>query len=423
MSTNQTQIDVIAHLEKLLYEHETVILPMFGGFTTTRVAAAVDYVGGSVAPPSRSLAFNENLTVDDGILVHEIAQSHGISQEEARQAILDFVEKVKYSLNHRDIVSFEGVGRLYKNYAQKIQFLPDTSNFNTESYGLQSLQFSPVARSGQSDEPVPAAAAPAAPPAPAPLPAAEPVAETPEPVPEPAPPAPAPAVEPPPPVVANVPPPPSPVIERSQPSSSSPFRSMGFFALALLIFAVGVGIYLVNRYKKSATPTLAEQGIEANDEPVSALPTPGTAMTEAQKKAEEQIAGEKPAAPKTDSDSDKDAPDEAEEVTAKKLEAAEKQAKAAKEKEKKTAEKKEKVADEGGSKRCVLVIGMFKSEDNVKKLLSKLKKNGYDTYHRKVSGSHQVGVEFDYDNLSEVQQKIEALQKLTGEDSIWIKKK
>ncbi len=406
MEKTQQQVDIVAHLEKLLFEHETVIIPTFGGFTATRSAAAVDMVGGLVAPPSKSLAFNENLTVDDGILVHEIATTYGLENDDARQVIIDFVTQTKDALSNRDIVTFNGIGRLYKNYAQKIQFLPDTANFNTDSFGLPPLQFSPVARGSENGTPPPVAT---------PAPTAS------NPIPSFTPPQPAQTeVQKPAPAVtrslssAETPPAPAPIQRSVQ--SGSPMRSMSVFLVGLLVFAVAVGIYLAKRKSAAAGLTNATPTEQPS---TSALPTPGTIMDEAQKRAENEIANTKPTAPAADSDNDKDVADEAEEVTAKKLEAA--AAEKSKAKNDKSAAKNE-IADEGGDKRCVLIIGTFQDKNNVNKLIAKLKKNGYDTYHRFVKG-HQVGVEFNYDNLTEVQAKIEDLQNLTGQKDIWIKKR
>ena len=137
-------IDISTHIDKLLFLHDTVIIPGFGAFTATKSPATVDYGGGTIAPPSKTLTFNENLSVDDGILAHDVAQSYGLSTEEARKMIEEFVDKTQALLNQREIVSIPSIGRLYKNYVQKIQFLPDTTNYNSASYGLPPLQFSPI---------------------------------------------------------------------------------------------------------------------------------------------------------------------------------------------------------------------------------------------------------------------------------------
>ncbi len=141
------QIDIPAHIEKLLFLHDALVIPGLGGFTATRTPASTDYVGGTVNPPAKTLAFSENLTVDDGLLTADIANAHGLSTEDAGRTLEEFVEKMRDLLNQREIVTLPGVGRLYKNYVQKIQFLPDATNFNAAAYGLPPLQFSPIARS------------------------------------------------------------------------------------------------------------------------------------------------------------------------------------------------------------------------------------------------------------------------------------
>ncbi len=141
------QIDIPAHIEKLLYLHDSLVVPGFGGFTATRTPATTDYIGGSVNPPSKTLVFSENLVIDDGLLTADIADAHGITTEDAGKAVEAFVEKMRALLDQREIVTLPGVGRLYKNYVQKIQFLPDATNFNAASYGLPPLQFSPITRS------------------------------------------------------------------------------------------------------------------------------------------------------------------------------------------------------------------------------------------------------------------------------------
>ena len=103
--------------------------------------------------------------------------------EEARRVVTEFVEQIQNLLNQREIVTLPNIGRLYKNYMQKIQFLPVANNFNAASYGLPPLQFSPIARSREVIEPVVTPVEPPVPVAETPKTpvldtAAEPVAET-----------------------------------------------------------------------------------------------------------------------------------------------------------------------------------------------------------------------------------------------------
>lgn len=396
------QIDIAAHIEKLLFEHETLIVPGFGGFTATRAAAAVDFVGGTVAPPAKSLAFNENLTVDDGILVHDVAHAHGVGNDEARAAIQQFVDSTKEALGRREIVTFAGIGRLYKNYAQKIQFLPDTTNFNTESYGLPPLQFSPLARARETNEAVPSASASStatqAPPTAAPPP----------------PPATAPA----PPTSVPKPQSPPPVVERTQ-VGNSPLRSMTTFIVALLVFALAVSLYLMKRNRDAraaAQEAVVETPAEQTPAPSSVLPGPGNLIAEAERAAASEKSATAQPAPGIEKEAD-DTADEVEEAAAKRAQATENQSK-----NPSPASDEDVAASPQDGKRCVLIIGTYQKKENATKLLDKLKATGWDTYYRLQKG-HQVGVEFQYRTMSDIQEKIKQLQADTGEDDIWIKRK
>jgi hypothetical protein len=402
------QIDIAAHIEKLLFEHETLIIPTFGGFTSTRSPAAVDFVGGAVAPPGKTLAFNENLTIDDGILVHEISHACGISNDDARRLVLDFVESTKEALNQREIVTFPGVGRLYKNYAQKVQFLPDTTNFNTDSYGLPPLQFSPIARSRDQEEAVPAARSNGS------AIVAPPVVET----------ATTTIVAPPTltvplpstPTNGYIAPATEPTVERTQ--KTNPMRSISAFGIGLLVFALGTGIYLMkNRKANPSTATTTETGA-----PMSVLPTASEVIGKVEEEAAKKEEEKKKAAASTaaNDDKDDDTADEVEEATAKKMEATKKGSSTTK--EEKVKEISKTAEPSNGEKRCVLVVGTYQDKVNAMKLLAKIEAAGFDSYYR-IQKGHQVGIEFNYKEMVDIQNQMKALEKATGESNIWIKKK
>lgn len=413
------QIDIAAHIEKLLFEYETVIIPGFGGFTTTKYPAAVDMVGGSVAPPTKSISFNENLTVDDGILVHQIAHHTGLSSDEARRSILEYVEKVKTALDQREIINIAGIGRLYKNYAQKIQFLPDATNFNSESFGLPALQFAPVARARQVAEPTPSVETPVYETStvtdPAPVAAesnmaeisvndaftavptlAQPTGELPVPAADQA-------------VQNNYT---APIREKSG------FNSMPLFLGALGLFTLAVALWYFQKKKTEHPLVVAKDAVTT---PVDKPTTPlggVTDLNEVEKNAKkkvEQPAKEAAIADKDEDPSNGDTSDEVEEAAIKRREA-ESKSKIEPTKDKALAQE----VDSG--KRCVLVVGTYQEKANAQKVIDKIKGAGLDLYYRHQKG-HQVGIEFNYENMTEVQEKIKTLQQLTGEDEIWIKRK
>jgi hypothetical protein len=74
-------------------------------------------------------------------------QERHCSEAEARDWIEQCVNEIQAHLGQREIVALANIGRLYKNYLQKIQFLPDAANFSRDSFGLPPIQFSPLSRS------------------------------------------------------------------------------------------------------------------------------------------------------------------------------------------------------------------------------------------------------------------------------------
>jgi cell division septation protein DedD len=357
------QIDIPAHIEKLLFLHDALIIPSFGGFTATRTPASADYVSGTVAPPSKTLTFSENLTVDDGILVGDIANAHGISSEEARSAVAEFVEKMQDLLNQREIVTLPGVGRLYKNYIQKIQFLADATNFNASSYGLPPLQFSPIARSREVEK---KAEAGAEAPNQTPATTSQSMASN----------------------NSALPPMPDVYVPTEHQSGSRRGVTIGI-TVFLLMLAAAVWFWRSNLKKPQTTaPDTSEQTAEQPEK--TAEPTTPPQDTP-------------PATPaKTET-----LPDEksVEQSLAERTETA-----------------RQELKGEKGGKQCILVVATLQDKNNADRLQQLLKNDGYEVYFLRKNG-YQVGIQFDYAKLSEVQEKINALQSLTGEQNIWIKKK
>jgi len=139
-------IDVANAVQELLYENQSVVIPGFGGFTSTYKSATVDYVQGAVAPPAKNIAFNPNLKINDGVMVAFLQKKHEIPVEEAQSAIEKYVESINATLAKKEIVEIPRVGRLYLDYENKMKFLPEGTNFSPDSFGLPTVKFYPVIR-------------------------------------------------------------------------------------------------------------------------------------------------------------------------------------------------------------------------------------------------------------------------------------
>jgi len=131
---------------ELLYDHDCVIIPKFGGFVANKKAAHIHPRQNIITPPSKSIGFNKNLTSNDGLLSNYLAQKENISYAAALAFIESSVEKYKQELSEGKRVEFEGLGVIYKDRSDNIRFLPhNTENFLQESFGLSKVYFKPLA--------------------------------------------------------------------------------------------------------------------------------------------------------------------------------------------------------------------------------------------------------------------------------------
>jgi hypothetical protein len=71
-------IDFISAIESLLLEHDCVIIPNFGGFVINVQDFKFDEKEAIIYPRKKSIAFNERLKSDDGILAMHIAKQNAI---------------------------------------------------------------------------------------------------------------------------------------------------------------------------------------------------------------------------------------------------------------------------------------------------------------------------------------------------------
>lgn len=387
---NTMQIDIAAHIEKLLFLHDTLSIPGFGGFTASRAAAAVDYAGGAVTPPSKTLSFSENLAVDDGILVDELVKTYHIPTDEARDAIRQFVEQMQAQLDQREIVTLPGIGRLYKNYVQKIQFLPDATNFHAGSYGLPPLQFSPIARSREvSEKPASATEQSAGKTAETTPPTQGKTTATPS--------------------VPPLPPPPNFVSEPYTAPRSSAAQFGTGIGIGLIIITATFGIWWwINKKNQDQERQATELLQESDTTPTKVSPMPG--ISDLAKLAEKDKPATAPAKPEPE---DQDLNDEVEEAAAKKVEMMRRQ---------NEAPPSAKPTPKTEGRQCILVIATLQDSNNADRLIAKLQGAGYEVYHLQQRG-HQIGIQFNYTNPAEIDARKAELIRFTGEKGIFVKKK
>ena len=64
-------MDITAFIRELLFGHDCVIVPGFGGFIGNYTPASIDKSSGTFYPPVKQISFNRNLNHNDGLLDRE----------------------------------------------------------------------------------------------------------------------------------------------------------------------------------------------------------------------------------------------------------------------------------------------------------------------------------------------------------------
>lgn len=128
------------YIAELLYKHECVIVPQFGGFVARHLPASISNDGALISPPAKSILFNKNLQNNDGLLVNFIMEAQGLSYNEANEQVIKFAHNCSSSLQSKQRLEINGVGVLFLNAEHSIQFEPQADvNYLIESFGLFSV--------------------------------------------------------------------------------------------------------------------------------------------------------------------------------------------------------------------------------------------------------------------------------------------
>ncbi len=138
-------MDITAFIRELLFSHDCVILPGFGGFVGNYTPAHIDKESDTFYPPVKQISFNRNLNHNDGLLVGRISSSAGINYGDARNMVDEFVASLTKKLERGEKVRFDKIGIFANNEEGNVLFEPDDDvNYLLGSYGLDSFRFSPI---------------------------------------------------------------------------------------------------------------------------------------------------------------------------------------------------------------------------------------------------------------------------------------
>lgn len=126
------------HIERLLAQHDYVVIPNLGGFIVQIQSARI--LSDRIAPPHATIGFNTLMSHADGLLAIEISRTEQISYRKAVELIDNEVENIKIRLKATGSVIIGNLGILQKNDIGSLTFSPIyKSNFLPQNLGLSDL--------------------------------------------------------------------------------------------------------------------------------------------------------------------------------------------------------------------------------------------------------------------------------------------
>lgn len=130
-------MDVLKALNHLLYQHECVVVPGFGGFLVKSENARYNSELNRFYPPAGTVYFNADLKANDGLIANFLANEYKLSYHEANVALDKWVIELRNILLLKGYIALKGIGSFTLNKENKPEFSPDeNANFLCTSFGL-----------------------------------------------------------------------------------------------------------------------------------------------------------------------------------------------------------------------------------------------------------------------------------------------
>lgn len=135
-------MEITRHIEILLLTNDCVTVPGLGAFVAHHSSAYYDRNEALFLPPSRTIGFNSQLTMNDSLLAQSYVEAYDLSYPEAVRAVEKDVDELKNQLKENGIYEFHGIGSLSVNDDGAYVFTASRCGVLTPAlYGLSSFDF------------------------------------------------------------------------------------------------------------------------------------------------------------------------------------------------------------------------------------------------------------------------------------------
>ena len=144
---NVAELHIPSVIAELLYAHNCVIIPGFGGLVGNRVAAHLDSNKNTFYPPYKKLVFNSHLQMNDGLLATALSTQKQVPYNEALAAVDALVKSWNSRLQKGQEITLNEIGKFKKSKDNSIAFHQDFSvNYLAEAFGMQAIHVAATQR-------------------------------------------------------------------------------------------------------------------------------------------------------------------------------------------------------------------------------------------------------------------------------------
>lgn len=134
-------IELARHIEVLLLENDCVIIPGFGGFVTHHSNARRIEEEELFLPPTRTIGFNPQLKINDGLLIQSYMLAYDTNFSDASKMVERAVRELTDTLHHKGKAEIHGVGEITLGISGIYEFHPNADGLLTPGlYGLSSFE-------------------------------------------------------------------------------------------------------------------------------------------------------------------------------------------------------------------------------------------------------------------------------------------
>lgn len=133
-------IELEHHIEVLLLENDCVIVPGFGGFVAHQ-ASAMRTDDRVFVPPTRTIGFNPQLKLNDGLLVQSYMAIYDTNFSDATKIVEEEVAELITTLHKEGKADLANIGELRYTIYDAYEFIPYSNKITTPYlYGLDSFE-------------------------------------------------------------------------------------------------------------------------------------------------------------------------------------------------------------------------------------------------------------------------------------------